>query len=243
MFRWLTIVIVSPITLLTALTLCLAGCGHKPWMYEDRHMQERDSEDISELIWDWAVNVQHEKKLFLDDAQIITGPDQTKLRFQFHSQSILEMCEARHLLVDIAEALLDRVNIGFIGERLRPQPFTADQLEIYIDFQSYYVRFVDPFYIGWVVLENGWAFYYAATVKDEDHLCQWEVRREPYFKSRSFSYLQRESEKNYELLHPTPQSALSDEWYIGRGTRSRAVIPPSPPATHAPVYSINGNMM
>lgn len=188
---------------LTLLVLSLTACQHRESMYECRETVYYDTEELSAIVWDFLVQVAHENGLFPENAQVISGPSETKLRFDFSSQDIIEMCPARDLLVDIVENILERINMAGFGSKIQPYPFTADQLEIYIDFQSYYGVYCDPTYIGWIVLENGMSFFYTFLVKDKDPRTPdlWQVRREPYFKSRSFVYLQRASEARYEKTH------------------------------------------
>ncbi len=194
------------------LLLSLAGCKERS-MYEDRLILETDTDDLSTMIIGFTTELFHEKHLFLEQSYVIYNQPVTTLRLEFSTQDILEMGEARHLLVDVVEGLLDRINQGELAAEFLPNPFTAEHLEIYIDFQSFHGLHVDPYFVGWVVLEKGIAYYYAFTLKNQ-RLDFWNVRHEPYFKSRSFSMLERAAEKQYQEAHPKAnKSQLQQERY------------------------------
>lgn len=209
--------------LMLILILSATGCRRLPMEepdYNERVLMQFDTEEFSQVVWDYVTELKYDRRLHLENAMVCYDGE-SKLRLEFKTMLILEMCEARQLLVDVAEGLLDRVNHSKGAATLvKPYPLTADQLEIYIDFESYYVRYADPYYIGWVVLEEGMSYFYAANLKNLKR-DTWDVRTEPYAKSRSFVLYQREAEKKYQELHPvaTPQNSLLDR-YMG---------PPVPP--------------
>lgn len=194
----------------TILALCLTACSHQETMYECRQTVYYDTEDLSAIVWDFVVEMSHERGLFPKNAQVIAGPRGTKLRFDFTSQDIIEMCPARELLVDVAENILERVNMAGFGSQIQPYPFTADQLEIYIDFESFYGVYCDPTYIGWIVLEEGMSYFYDFEVKDRSQ-DYWRARREPYAKSLSFVRLKREAEARYRKTHPGEEHHYFDD--------------------------------
>lgn len=179
-------------------------------MYQHRVLREINTEDFSSVIIPYAVELRYDKRLHLQQSYVLYAGGAPKIRLQFISQDILEMCQARGLLVDVVEGLLDRLNRNIPRTTGFPYPFTAASLEIYIDFESYYSRYVDPYYIGWVVLENGMAWYYAFNAKDYTRDF-WNVRHEPYFKSLSFAKIRRRAEKEYENVHKIKAVNLNKE--------------------------------
>lgn len=200
------------------LVLAFTSCRRLPPNevdYKDRVLMQFDTDEFSQVVWDYVTELKYDRRLHLENAMVCFD-GHSKLRLQFSTQLIIEMCEARELLVDVAEGLLDKINHNKgVASLLDPYPLTADQLEIYIDFQSYYGLYADPFYIGWVVLEDGMAYYYAFTLKNTK-LNSWEVRSEPYFKSRSFVFFEREAEKKYKEAHPvkTIESILQERYIV-----------------------------
>lgn len=182
------------------------------WKYAQRFRQERPTDDLTNAVEMYATELKYEHRLHLENAMVCTHEGIPSIRLEFITQHILELCEARQLLVDVVEGLLVKLNTDYIEPELRPFPFTADQLEIYIDFESFYLEYDDPMYIGWVVLEDGIAFYYAANLKNEKLDC-WQSHWEPYYKSRSITYAQRTAEREYHLRHPEPSSSLQGEMF------------------------------
>ncbi len=169
--------------------------------YEERVLVQDNTDDLSELVWDYVEGLKHEQRLFFENASVVAGPLESILRLEFSTQSLLEMGEARIMLVDLVEGLLQRINSSRVSYNLRPLPFTANQLEVYIDFQSYYAEYVDENMIGWVVLEGGMAYYYAWSLKDH-RLDLWNARSEPYEKSRSFAKFNKQAQSKYKQEHP-----------------------------------------
>lgn len=199
----------------------IMGCTNfsfNPSMYSDRVLTQYPTEELSRLIWDYIIELKYDRRLHLENSYVVAGYNESKLHFNFISQDILEVGPARQLLVDVAEGLLGRINASGIGPELRPFPFTANQLEICIDFESYHGRFVDPFYVGWAVLENGMCYYYAFNLKDrytfpdltDVRFDFWHSRIEPYEKSRTYVEFERQAEANFLNAHPTRRASALD---------------------------------
>lgn len=122
----------------------------------------------------------------------------TRLNLEFSSQEILEVCEARDLLVDLVEEFLFEINTNpIISDELASVPFTPDLLDIEISFESFHGIYVDPYYIGCVTLTDGMARYQAFDVKDR-RWYSWHSQVEPYTKSREVSLLGRAADKAYQ---------------------------------------------
>jgi hypothetical protein len=181
------------------------GCKGTGPMYRNRVLKEIDTEDFSEVIIPYSVELRYEKRLHLQQSYVLYAGADPKIRLQFISQDILELCQARALLVDVVEGLIARLNLIVAGSRIFPKQITAADLEIYIDFESFYCKYCDPMYIGWIALENSMAYYYAYNVKDYTH-DYWQKRVEPYFKSLSFATIKQRAEIDYELAHPIIKS-------------------------------------
>lgn len=184
---------------------------HKP----DPILLMENADDVSEVIWGYASELRYDKHLRLEKSWVCTSDIDGKstIHIEFSSQDILELCEARQLFVDVIEGFLDRINNKGIMASFEPSPFTANNLEIYIDFQSFYGEYVDPFYIGWVTLQDGIVYYYAFTLKDHK-LDTWNFTYETYAQSKSFALYQRAAEEEYRLSHPTKKpTKLEHERY------------------------------
>lgn len=215
------------------LALFLASCCSKTLDPEDtryahRQLMEVPSDDLTWAVEQVAAELKYERRLRLENAMVCRSIDSPMLRLEFTTQNIMELCEARELLVDVVERFLYRLNTDYIDPEFRPAPYTSDNLEIYINFESYYTMYADRFYIGWVCLEDGEAYYYASTLKN-NKLAFWHKHQEPYFKSKSIARAHTEAEKVYKRTHQPPASALRGELYRGTVEEKRRVPLPFNP--------------
>lgn len=181
---------------LISLTLLLASSGcHLKWCYYGvgEWEQKIDGPEITHAIQHYLAYLKHVKRLRLEDSSVYYRDTIHTVRMEFISMDVIELCEARELLVDVVEGLLYELNRNPI---LAPQfidyPLSSAHLEIFIRFESF-EQYVDPFYVGWVSLEDDIVTFYA-WVLNEDGRNIWDYRVEPYFKSREFVLYGREAE-------------------------------------------------
>jgi len=174
-----------------------------------------DSEEPARVMLTYATKLFHEKHLFLEDSKVYYNYTIHSFRIELSTQAILELREARELLVDVVEGFLERINENrIISGELSHRPFTANDLDVYIDFQSYHGLYVDQRYVGWVALCQGTTFIYAFDVKN-NQINFWHDRIEPYYKSRDFVKFERIAEAAYRIAHTPPgPRALEAEQYI-----------------------------
>lgn len=204
--------------LITALlVICFTGCSgplveREYPEYEKSVMVNFPTEEISQVVWEYAAELKYDKRLYIEHAFECVN-DETILHIHFKTQLLIELCQARDLVVDVVEGLLDRLNNSPASKLLSPFPLTPNQIHITIDFQSYHGLYVDPFYIGWVVVEDGMVYFYAFNLKDKTRDF-WNARSEPYFKSKSFVHWEREGEKLYEQRHPKHGHTFIPERYM-----------------------------
>jgi len=207
---------------LLVIAVIMTGCCSTPHgynFYKDRVLEYTDTTDISKIIWDFTTELHHDKRLNLETSYVCAEPFNSTIRMQFNSMAILEMCEARQLLVYVVDGLLDRINNSAVSQQLRPYPFTADQIQVTINFEAFYGVYNDPFYIGCIIMENGMVYYYAFNIKDDYlhrwHLDKWNSRFEKYFQSRMFAYQQQNAEAAYKKAHPPKSTeALKESRYL-----------------------------
>lgn len=205
--------------LFLTLVVMLSSCAPKKTMYQERVLVQANTEDLSEVVWDFTIKMEHEKRLRLQNSYVAAADGESFIRFEFTSQAIMEVGPARQLLVDVTETFLEMVNAAPVAKELLPYPFDADHLEIYIYLESFHGEYVDPFYVGWIVLEKGMAYYYAFDLKDRE-LDYWHSRIEPYAKSRSYVKFERKAEWWYEQTHPKPVSRLTQERFFQSGANA-----------------------
>lgn len=168
-----------------------------------------DSEEVTWIAQKLAVKWNKELQLRLEDSNVYYGNNIHTLHFEFTSMAILNVKKARELLVDVVEDILRSLNTSpIVAAELQDYPFTPENLEIYINFNSFYNTYVDPFKVGFISLECGQAKYWASDVKD-NRLYGWHSRIEPYFKSREIVQLGRAAEKEYDAEHAKPKNTLN----------------------------------
>lgn len=191
--------------------LLLAGCRatkvtpEPPVVVVEKRI---NSEEFTWIVMDLNQKWKHERHLFLEDSNVFYGQYVNALRFDFSTMLILDVKEARDLIVDVTEEILKAINTNpLITDDLKYYPFTANNLEIYISFDSFYGRYVDPYKVGRIDLENGDVYIWADDVKDK-LLYYWHYREEPYFKSREIRYMEKAAEEKYERENMTPPSPL-----------------------------------
>jgi hypothetical protein len=193
------------LSLIYILSGCCCGGSDCPPEESAPLFKKIDSEEFSWISAQLGVKWRKEFFLDLEDSNVYYGNNVHTLRYEFTTMSIFDIKQARELLVDVVEDILDAVNRNpIVSSELQSYPFTPENLEIYIDFLSFYNIYVDPFKVGFITLENGQAKYWAADVKDNRNY-SWHARIEPYFRSRETVQLGRAAEEIYDEDHPKNQ--------------------------------------
>lgn len=180
---------------------CSGGTGSLP-KDPPRLYKKIESEEMSWLTAELSVKWEKELSLKIEDSAVYYGNDIHTVRYELTSMAILDVKEAREMLVDVVEDILSGVNRNpILSEELYSYPLSPENLEIYINFKSFYNLYVDAAKVGFISLEDGIAKYWASDVKDQN-LYSWHVRIEPYFRSRETVQLRRAAERVYEEEHP-----------------------------------------
>lgn len=220
--------------IITLTTSCTMDCGS----FFCRDLEEEElavpilietlninSEQITRVVQDFTVGLKHDEELNLEQANVYFNEGIHTIQLEFTSQRILDICEARMLIVDVAEGLLCRLNQDPV---LMPQystnPLLSEALEIYISCESYYCRYLDPFQIQWIGLEDNEVTYYAWDLYDDDKSC-WHSRHEPYATARQIAFAQRDAEMGYQKNHEPDNSVFGGQRYF-----------PTPKLSQKPVF-------
>lgn len=179
-------------------------------------------EEMTWLVQRAAVKFKHECFLRHEHSRVVyDNSGFLRLEFQFSTQDIMEVDEARGLLVDYVEFVLGEINRdALLCGQLSQYPFTADNLDIIILCESFLPSYVDPFYVGCIKLKHGYSYFYAADEKDQS-LYSWHSRVEPYAKSREFINLERAAEREYSREHPDKKPRIPDEYFPDAATPSK----------------------
>lgn len=187
--------------LLLLLAVLLTGCccpGYYVKVIDPTWVRKIDSEELTRTVIRYTTKLNREKGLTLEDSRAYYTECTEKIRLVFSSQKCPEIPESRELLVDVVEGFLNALNNNpSIRADLCVAPFRVEDLEIYIQFESYFSEYVDPFYVGRIELDDGLAVYYMATQK-EWYYDRWHSRIEPYSKTLEIARAQREA----DLIYP-----------------------------------------
>jgi hypothetical protein len=160
-----------------------------------------DSAAMTSIAQTVSTNFEHDHHLQLEHANTFYKDGISSVQLQFISQDIIEICEARELIVDLAESLLATINQDpVVGPDLANYPFQPSNLEIYITFESYYGKFCDPYHIAWICLEDARVTFYTFDLLDHLKQC-WHKRVEAYPTAREIVVYQREAEHKYDEAH------------------------------------------
>lgn len=167
--------------------------------------------EITAIVQDYAVELQKQRHLYLRHANTYYNEDGIyAIQLRFISQDIIELCDARKLIIDVSEGLLEQLNSN---PELIPEftyhAFYPFNLEIYIDFESYFIRYVDPFYVRWITMEDAQIIFYTADVTDTDKK-GWHARKESYNTSRDIVFYQRLAEDKYRATHAPDRTIFGD---------------------------------
>jgi len=160
-----------------------------------------NSAELTAIIQNYTTELKYNKRLHLEHANTFYDDGINTIQLQFITQDIIEMCEARELIVDLAEGFLAELNQNpILGPEFVTYPLRPSNLEVYITFECWYGKFCDPHYIGWIGLEDAQVTYYEFDLGDHIKDC-WHSRHESYATSREIVVYQREAEKRYNEEH------------------------------------------
>ena len=184
---------ILPILLFLTSCSCLSflGLGSSGGGGYQTYVQQVNPTAFSEVIIPYAAELTETKRLRFEDSKVYYNEFAERFRVIFSSQVILELCEARDLMVTVVEELLDRMNESpGVVENFDHFPITADDLELYFSFESYDIEFNDGTYICWMSLHDGLVRYYTGLLKNHRN-DYWDARIEPYYKSLEFVQITR----------------------------------------------------
>lgn len=188
--------------------ILLTGCQRQmapagPWV------KKIDSEELSRIVINFSTKMKVYKHLELEDSWASYDDYVTKLCLRYTSQRLLTVYDARLLMVELVEDLLNRLNNNqIISFELDHFPFTANDLDVRIDFESFHGRYIDEQYVGLVWLQAGCVDFYAFDRKDRSlNGIDWDHHRfEPYSKSKELALLKKQADLPYieHIDNPNP---------------------------------------
>lgn len=179
-----------------------------------------DGTEMTKIVISYAAELKRKHRLELEDSRIYYDTKINKLRLDFYSQAVIELCEARQVLVDIVDGYLERINSNSIlSFQMDPRPFDYKNIEVHITYGAYHILYVDPYYIAHVTLEDGIAWYLDGELDDKmsDY---WMKRIESYPKTREIALIDREvrrleeEEKRDALRLKRERSGLKEQYIL-----------------------------
>lgn len=157
-----------------------------------------ETEDATRIVITFARELEEKYGLFLYDSRVIFDDRIRKVRIDFTSQKSIDLCEAREWLVDVVEGYVDQFREhSILRNKFHNHPMSYEDLEIHITFESFFNKYVDPTYTAYIILQDGWSYFYDAEL-NAPYTDLWMQKVEPYFKTRQFVYFRREAEIPYE---------------------------------------------
>lgn len=204
------------------LLLCLSSCStyrfplfSDPEGWPSPHaIQDIHSEEVTSIVQEIAVEFWHSHFFRLEHAKTCFDVGIHTIQLEFVTQDIVEMCEAREHIVDLTEMFLAKLNQNpLLSREFASYPFRSENLEIYITYETYFGRYVDPYYIHWIGLEDDIVTFYIFDVDDLNKCC-WHYRTEPYSTVREIVLYKREAEKRYDELHPPNTAVFGSQRYF-----------------------------
>jgi hypothetical protein len=184
---------------------------------------------LVDVIFGYGVQLKNEHRLRLKNSHALFDVKINKIHLEFSSQDLVDLQGARATLVDVVEGLLERVNFNMaVSSSLSHRPFTPNDLEITIYYESFHGYFVDPNYTGRVDLRHGQVHYSSFAIYNSDY-DPWKCKQESYTLSRQVVTIEREAECPYSPGYESnaPHSRFRERYYG------------APVARHPPLSLIN----
>lgn len=171
-----------------------------------------ETEDVTHIVINYARDLEEQYGLFLYDSRVIFDEKIRKIRIDFTSQASIDLCEAREWLVDVVEGYVDRFREhAVLRSKFHNRPVSYEDLEIHINFESYFNKYVDPTYTAYIILQDGRSFFYGSELNIA-YTDLWMQKVEPYFKTRQIVVFRREAELPYkEAKEAKKHGFLSEE--------------------------------
>lgn len=187
MFRWLIALI---FTISLSSCCCTRGRDHcRPYRSNfcpasAKKIREIDYRGLVDVVFGWGTDIKLKEGTILKSSCSVFDKKIKTIRMEFVSQDIFELQEARRFLVYVVEGLLERVNeYATLAGSLSTRPFSPQNLEIVVIYESFHGYFVDPTYNGRTALINGEVVYNDFNVYNSD-VDEFGCKHEPYFLSK-----------------------------------------------------------
>ena len=171
---------------------------------------------VTRAVIDTSLQFELDYDIHLKDSRLDGEDTIDRIELNYISQELLDIRAARRVAVKTIDSLIDRFNQDIdVYSQLTTQPFSVDELGLEIHFESYFGKYVDPFYVERVILSDGWLHYYAFTAYDPAPEV-WHYHTEPYESSSTIISAEDEFNENH------PVSVKEEEYSISLESDSTA---------------------
>lgn len=201
---------ISRYLIIFILIMGLTGCrkhsteeiDDNPWsQWEAAGIYWVDTVDVpavSRLMAFYAADMYDKHRLELEDSCVLRDENAIyRFNISFSSQRLLNLCDVRLLLVQVVDDFIDRVNNhAVLSFQLDSFPLTANNVDLNINFESFFGLYVDPLYIGKAQLWDSGSYFYAFNNKNLN--ADWSsYKYELYTKSRELALFKLEADLPY----------------------------------------------
>jgi hypothetical protein len=129
----------------------------------------------------------------------------------FTSQDLLDVNEARRVMVETVEGFLGRLNNDpEIAIAFNNVPFTFENLYVSIEYESYFGQYVDPLYVARTELKDSWFTASYAHTAFNERAPIFHMHKEPYESSRFFIMVQDDIEDAHRMREEEEKANRSD---------------------------------
>jgi|GEM_PF-3107662 len=131
----------------------------------------------------------------LDQASTLYNPAIGGLCLRYTSEELFDLCQARNLLVDLVDSLLEKINTdAYVASQLTTYPLNYENLDLVITFDSFFGEYCDLQYVNQIRMDSGYVTFYAFTAfACEGNL--FEIHNEPYETTQANSYYLRKAQE------------------------------------------------
>lgn len=203
----------------------------------DQQLAEINYAAVTDIVFRYAAMLKRDNHLTLCNSFVRIDEKVNKIHLEFSTLDLLELQEARGLLVDVVEGLLYRVNNSpDVSCSLSHRPFEPEDLEIIFRFESFYGLFLDRNYMGRINMRRGEVTYSSFKLYDTMH-DPWDCKRESYALSRQLVGIDRSVYLPYLERHESSEHSAAPiehfrERYYGPACPMWDCCPPLYPSCH-----------
>lgn len=150
--------------------------------------------EVTAVVVRFSTQLKKSVDLTLETSCLWQNPYIDKIYLDYSSQDLRDISNARKLLVSVVEGFVAAINEdSLLHYQAAHFPFSADDLVVQIHFESFFGKYVDPFYVERATLEDGMVQFYSFNAYNPNKEI-WEYHDEPYWQSALIAGIESEEE-------------------------------------------------